>query len=423
MKDGEIQHKILLIDKLLKVMQEDFYRISRLPPYVFAEVNKIKAAARAAGHDIIDFGMGNPDSTPPQHVIDKLRETLKDPKVHRYSLSRGIHGLRKAQAGYYARRFGVELDPDSEVVVTIGSKEGLANLAQAITGPGDRFVVPDPSYPIHVWGFVIAGAEVVAIPNSTGEDFFTALKAVFDDGKRKPVALIVNYPCNPTAKSADLGFYERVIDICKHYGVYVISDLAYCELYYDGNPPPSILQVKGAKDIAVEFTTVSKTYSMAGWRIGFAVGNKNLISALTKIKSYLDYGTFLPVQVAAASAINGPQDYVVNLRAMYKERRDILAEGMIDAGWNVTVPNASMFLWAEIPEVYRGIGCLEFSKLLLKHADVAVAPGIGFGAGGEGFVRIALVENKNRIRQAVRNIKQFLISDPQKNIRSLENVG
>jgi|CXWL01.1.fsa_nt_gi alanine-synthesizing transaminase len=403
-------------------MQEDFYRIGRLPPYVFAEVNKIKAAARAAGHDIIDFGMGNPDSTPPQHVIDKLRETLKDPKVHRYSLSRGIHGLRKAQAGYYARRFGVELDPDSEVVVTIGSKEGLANLAQAITGPNDRFVVPDPSYPIHVWGFVIAGAEVVPIPNSTGEDFFIALKAVLDDGKRKPVAVIVNYPCNPTAQSADIGFYERVIDICKHYGVYVISDLAYCELYYDGNPPPSILQVKGAKDIAVEFTTVSKTYSMAGWRIGFAAGNKTLIAALTKIKSYLDYGTFLPVQVAAAAALNGPQDYVVNLRAMYKERRDILAEGLIDAGWNVTVPNASMFLWAAIPDAYRDIGCLEFSKLLLQKADVAVAPGVGFGAGGEGFVRIALVENKHRIRQAVRNIKQFLATDPQKQIRSLEKV-
>ncbi|MEK6746227.1 MAG: aminotransferase class I/II-fold pyridoxal phosphate-dependent enzyme [Pseudomonadota bacterium] len=403
-------------------MQEEFYRIGRLPPYVFAEVNKIKAAARASGHDIIDFGMGNPDSQPPQHVIDKLRETLKDPKVHRYSLSRGIHGLRKAQAAYYARRFGVELDPDSEVVVTIGSKEGLANLAQAITGPGDRFVVPDPSYPIHVWGFVIAGAEVVPVPNSTGEDFFTALKAVLDDGKRKPVAVIVNYPCNPTAQSADIGFYERVIDICRHYGVYVISDLAYCELYYDGNPPPSILQVKGAKDIAVEFTTVSKTYSMAGWRIGFASGNKTLIAALTKIKSYLDYGTFLPVQVAAASALNGSQDYVVNLREMYKVRRDILAEGLIDAGWDVTVPNASMFLWAKLPDAYLDVGCLEFSKLLLQNADVAVAPGIGFGPGGEGFVRIALVENKHRIRQAVRNIKQFLATDPQKNIRSLEKA-
>lgn len=403
-------------------MKEEFYRIGRLPPYVFAEVNKMKAAARAAGRDIIDFGMGNPDSQPPQHVIEKLRETLKDPKVHRYSLSRGIHGLRKAQAGYYARRFGVELDPESEVVVTIGSKEGLANLASAITGPSDRFIVPDPSYPIHVWGFVIAGAEVVSIPNTTGEEFFTALRAVLEDGNRKPVALVVNYPCNPTAESASLEFYERVIDICRYYQIYVLSDLAYCELYYNNTPPPSILQVKGAKDIAVEFTTISKTYSMAGWRIGFAVGNKTLISALTKIKSYLDYGTFLPIQVAAAAAINGSQDYVVNLRAMYKERRDILADGLKDAGWKVKVPDASMFLWAEIPEAYKSLGCLEFSKLLLKHADVAVAPGIGFGGGGEGFVRIALVENKYRIRQAVRNIKHFLASDPQKQIQNLEKA-
>ncbi len=404
-------------------MDDSFYRIQRLPPYVFAEVNKMKASARAANHDIIDFGMGNPDSAPPSHVIEKLRETLKDPKAHRYSLSRGIHGLRKAQAGYYQRRFGVELDPETEMVVTIGSKEGLANLAQAITGPGDRFVVPDPSYPIHMWGFVIAGAEVISIPNTPDEHFFTALKAVLDKPGKKPVALVVNYPCNPTAMSVDIGFYERVIDICKHYGIYVLSDLAYCELYYDGNPPPSILQVKGAKDIAIEFTTMSKTYSMAGWRIGFAAGNKTLVAALTKLKSYLDYGTFLPVQVAAASAINGPQDYVEKLRKLYKERRDILAEGLEDAGWNVTVPNASMFLWAQIPEAYRKVGCLEFSKLLLKHADVAVAPGVGFGVGGEGFVRIALVENKHRIRQAVRNIKHFLAEDPEKQIRELEKVG
>ena len=405
-------------------MNNDFYRITRLPPYVFAEVNRLKANARAAGHDIIDFGMGNPDSAPPPHVVAKMVETLKDPKVHRYSLSRGIFGLRKAQAAYYQRRFGVELDPDSEIVVTIGSKEGLANLAQAITGPGDTFIVPDPSYPIHTWGFVIAGcAEVVSIPNKPDEQFFVNLKKVLDSGARKPVALVVNYPCNPTAASVDLAFYEQVIDICKHYGIYVISDLAYCELYYDGNPPPSILQVKGAKDIAVEFTTMSKTYSMAGWRIGYACGNKKLIAALTKIKSYLDYGTFLPVQVAAAAALNGPQDYVGNLRNMYRARRDVLADGLKDAGWNVTVPNASMFLWAEIPEPYRHLGCLEFSKLLLTQADVAVAPGIGFGPGGEGYVRIALVENKHRIRQAVRGIKSFLAQDPEKMVRQLEAVG
>jgi alanine-synthesizing transaminase len=405
-------------------MNDDFYRIKRLPPYVFAEVNKMKAQARADGCDIIDFGMGNPDSAPPPHVTEKLRETLKDPKVHRYSLSRGIQGLRKAQAAYYQRRFGIELDPESEIVVTIGSKEGLANMAQAISGPGDVFVVPDPSYPIHTWGFVIAGSEVVSIPNTPNEQFFTALKHTLDTAPRKPVALVVNYPCNPTAVSVDIGFYEQVVDICRHYGIYVLSDLAYCELYFDGNPPPSILQVKGARDVAVEFTTMSKTYSMAGWRIGFASGNRKLIAALTKIKSYLDYGTFLPVQVAAASALNGPQEYVTKLRGMYKERRDILAEGLIDAGWDhVTIPNASMFLWAPVPEAYRKLGCLEYSKLLLKHADVAVAPGIGFGPGGEGFVRIALVENKHRIRQAVRNIKQFLSGDPEKQIFELEQAG
>ena len=406
-------------------MQDEFYRIKRLPPYVFAEVNKMKAAARAAGHDIIDFGMGNPDSQPPKHVIDKVTETLKkDPKASRYSLSRGIFGLRKAQAAYYQRRFGVELDPDSEIVVTIGSKEGLANLAQAITGPDDYFVVPDPSYPIHVWGFVIAGANVISIPNGTGPEFFAHLKKAIETAPKKPVALIVNFPCNPTAFSCDLAFYEQVVDVCRHYGIYVISDLAYCELYFDGNPPPSILQVKGAKDIAVEFTTVSKTYSMAGWRIGFAVGNKTLIAALTKIKSYLDYGTFLPVQVAAATALNGPQDYVDSMRTLYKERRDIMAEGLIDAGWdNIVIPSASMFLWAPIPKAYAHLGCMEFSKLLLKHADVAVAPGIGFGAGGEGFVRIALVENKNRIRQAVRNVKQFFAQDPGHTMKAMEKIG
>jgi alanine-synthesizing transaminase len=403
-------------------MNDDFYRIKRLPPYVFAEVNKMKAAARASGCDIIDFGMGNPDSAPPAHVIDKMRETLKDPKVHRYSLSRGIQGLRRAQAGYYQKRFGVELDPEAEVVVTIGSKEGLANMAQAISGPGDCFIVPDPCYPIHIWGFVIVGCEVISIPNTPDASFFTHLKQALDTAQRKPVAMIVNFPCNPTSAVVDLSFYEQLVDICKHYGIYILSDLAYCELYYDGKPPPSILQVKGAKDIAVEFTSISKTYSMAGWRIGFCVGNKKLVGALTKIKSYLDYGTFLPVQVAATAAINGPQDYVTNLRAMYKERRDILAEGLEEANWNVPLPDASMFFWAPIPEAYKKIGCLEFSKLLLKHADVAVAPGVGFGPGGEGYVRIALVENKHRIRQAMRNVKQFLQLDPEKQIHELEKA-
>ena len=405
-------------------MQEHFHRIGLLPPYVFAEVNKLKASARASGHDIIDFGMGNPDSVPPKHVIDKVTETMKDPKFSRYSLSRGIFGLRKAQAAYYQRRFGVELDPDSEVVVTIGSKEGLANLAQAITGPGDCLVVPDPSYPIHVWGFVIAGAQVLSIPNAPNSpDFFPNLKRCIETAPKKPVALIVNYPCNPTAETVALDFYEQVVDICRHYGIYVISDLAYNELYFDGNPPPSILQVKGAKDVAVEFTTVSKTYSMAGWRIGFCVGNKTLVAALTKLKSYLDYGTFLPVQVAAAAAINGPQDYVDSMRKLYKERRDVLVSGLIDAGWdNITSPNASMFLWTPLPKDYAHLGCLEFSKLLLTRADVAVAPGIGFGPGGEGYVRMALVENKHRIRQAVRGIKEFLAQDPGHNLKALEKA-
>lgn len=404
-------------------MNDEFYRISRLPPYVFAEVNKVKAQARADGHDIIDFGMGNPDSAPPPHVIDKIRETLKDPKAHRYSLSRGIQGLRKAQAGYYKRRFNVDIDPESEIVVTIGSKEGLANMAQAISAPGDVFLVPDPSYPIHTWGFVISGAEVITIPNDP-EHFVENLKNCLDTANPKPVALIVNYPCNPTSHTVDLAFYEQVVAVCKQHGVYILSDLAYCEIYFGDNPPPSILQVAGAKDIAVEFTSVSKTYSMAGWRIGFAAGNQKLVAALTKIKSYLDYGTFLPVQVAAAAAINGDQSYVDGLRKLYKQRRDILVEGLTDAGWEgIEAPDASMFLWVPIPKAYQKLGCLEFSKLLMTQAHVAVAPGVGFGPGGEGFVRIALVENKHRIRQAVRNIKQFLAQDPQQFIKQLEQAS
>jgi alanine-synthesizing transaminase len=387
-------------------MQTEFYRIGRLPPYVFAEVNKIKAEARAAGKDIIDLGMGNPDSKPPAHVMSKLREAISDPKASRYSVSRGIHGLRKAQAGYYKNRFGVELNPDTELCVTIGSKEGLANLANAISQPGDVFVVPDPSYPIHTWGFVIPGAEVRHIPNTPhAPDFFKHLEAALSD-KPKPVALVVNYPCNPTADCVDIGFYAEVVALCKKYQVYVISDLAYCELYFD-KPTPSILQVPGAKDVAVEFTTLSKTYSMAGWRIGFAAGNKNLIGALAKIKSYLDYGTFLPMQIAATAAINGPQDYVEKMRVLYKERRDIVVDGLAKV-WPMPKPDASMFVWAKLPEKYLHLGSLEFSKLLLTEADVAVAPGIGFGEGGNEYVRIALVENKHRLRQAVRNMKAFL---------------
>lgn len=388
------------------MLQTEFYRIGRLPPYVFAEVNKIKAEARAAGKDIIDLGMGNPDSKPPAHVLSKLREAINDPKASRYSVSRGIHGLRKAQAGYYKNRFGVDLNPDTELCVTIGSKEGLANLANAISQPGDVFVVPDPSYPIHTWGFVIPGAEVRHIPNTPhSPDFFTHLENALA-ARPKPVALVVNYPCNPTAETVDLDFYAKVVALCKKHHVYAISDLAYCELYFD-KPTPSMLQIPGAKDIAVEFTTLSKTYSMAGWRIGFAAGNKTLIGALSKIKSYLDYGTFLPMQIAATAAINGPQDYVEKMRQLYKERRDIVVDGLKSV-WPMPKPDASMFVWAKLPEKYLSIGSLEFSKLLLTEAEVAVAPGIGFGEGGNDYVRIALVENKQRLRQAVRNIKAFL---------------
>lgn len=387
-------------------MQTEFYRIGLLPPYVFAEVNKIKAEARAAGKDIIDLGMGNPDSKPPAHVMSKLREALSDPKASRYSVSKGIHGLRKAQAAYYKNRFGVELNPDSELCVTIGSKEGLANLANAISQPGDVFVVPDPSYPIHTWGFIIPGAGVRHIPNAPhAPDFFKNLEAALSQ-KPKPVALVVNYPCNPTAETVDIGFYEEVVALCRKYEVYVISDLAYCELFFD-KPTASILQVKGAKDVAVEFTTLSKTYSMAGWRIGFAAGNKTLVGALTKMKSYLDYGTFLPMQIAATHAINGPQDYVDKMRELYRERRDIVVDGL-NKVWPMPKPDASMFVWAKLPEKYLPMGSLEFSKFLLTEADVAVAPGIGFGEGGNDYVRIALVENKNRLRQAVRNIRTAL---------------
>lgn len=401
------------------MVEEDFYRIKRLPPYVFAEVNGAKARLRSEGRDIIDLGMGNPDSPTPKHIVDKLCEVIADGSTHGYSQSKGIQGLRKAQAAYYQRRFGVEVDPDSEVVVTIGSKEGLANLAQAISSPGDIILVPNPSYPIHPFGFVIAGASIWHLPKTPGVDFMAQLERAIKHCTPKPIALVLNYPCNPTAETVELAFYEPIVDLCRKHGIYILSDLAYCEIYFDGKPPPSILQIKNAKDIAIEFTTMSKTYSMAGWRIGFAVGNKRLINALTRIKSYLDYGAFTPIQVAAAAAINGPQDCVEDIRNLYKQRRDVLIKGLHDAGWNVPSPNASMFAWAPIPEAYREMGSVAFSKLLLKHAEVAVAPGIGFGEYGDGHVRIALVENRQRLRQAVRNIKHFMNADAEKYKREL----
>ncbi len=389
-------------------MPEEFYRIKRLPPYVFAEVNALKAQARAAGRDVIDLGMGNPDGPTPDHIVKKLIETVQNPRTHGYSVSRGIAGLRRAQAAYYARRFGVELDPDREVIVTLGSKEGLANLAQAITAPGDIVLVPNPSYPIHAFGFIMAGASVRHVPVGPGIDFMRELDKAVTHSVPPPTALLLNFPANPTAQVVDLDFYREVVEYCRARGIFVLSDVAYAEIYFDGEPPPSILQVKGARDIAVEFSSLSKTYSMAGWRVGFAVGNKRLIGALSRVKSYLDYGAFTPIQVAATAALNGPQDCILEIRERYRARRDVLIDGLRQAGWDVPPPAATMFAWAPVPPAFRDYGGLGFSKLLLEHANVAVSPGVGFGEYGENYVRIALVENRQRLRQATRNIKQFM---------------
>ncbi|MDE0796892.1 MAG: LL-diaminopimelate aminotransferase [Alphaproteobacteria bacterium] len=388
-------------------MDQTFHRIKRLPPYVFAEVNAMKASARAAGEDVIDFGMGNPDSATPQHIVDKLAESVADPRTHRYSTSRGIPCLRRAQAAYYDRRFGVDIDPETETIVTLGSKEGFANLAQAISAPGDVIVVPNPSYPIHAYGFIIAGAALRHIPVGPGVDFMAELERAVKYSVPPPLALVLNFPANPTAMVVDLAFYEEVVRFCREHGIIIISDLAYAEIYFDGNPPPSVLQVPGAKDIAVEFTSLSKTYSMPGWRIGFAAGNAKIIAALARIKSYLDYGAFTPIQVAATAALNGPQECVSEFREVYKRRRDVMVDSFAQAGWDVPPPPATMFAWAPIPEPFAHLGSLEFSKLLLAEAQVAVSPGLGFGEYGDGFVRIALVENRHRTRQAARNIKRF----------------
>ncbi len=389
-------------------MTDEFHRIRRLPPYVFAEVNKAKAIARAAGEDIIDLGMGNPDSPTPPHIVQKLVETVADPRAHRYSVSKGIPGLRRALAGYYQRRFDVRLDPETEVIATLGSKEGLANLASAITSPGDTILVPNPSYPIHQFGFIIAGASVRSIPAEPGDDMLAALDRAVRHSVPKPTALIVNFPSNPTAYLADLDFYRALVAFARRHEIWILSDLAYAEIYFGDLVPPSILQVDGAKDIAVEFTSMSKTYSMAGWRMGFAAGNPRLVNALTRMKSYLDYGAFTPIQVAAVAALNGPQDCVASMRALYKERRDVLVRGLAAAGWDVPSPDGSMFAWAPLPERFAHLGSVEFSKRLLAGARVAVAPGLGFGEHGEGFVRIGLVENTHRLRQATRNIRAFL---------------
>ena len=389
-------------------MDNEFHRVRRLPPYVFSEVNAMKASARAAGEDVLDFGMGNPDLPSPPHVVEKLVEAVQNPRTHRYSVSRGITGLRRANAEYYGRRFNVDIDPETETIVTLGSKEGFANLAMAITSPGDVVLVPNPSYPIHAYGFIIAGGALRHLPVGPNIDLRSELERAVRHSVPPPLALVLNFPSNPTAQVVGLKFYKEVVEFCKEHGIYILSDLAYAEIYFDGEPPPSILEIPGAKDIAVEFTSLSKTFSMPGWRIGFATGNQKLIGALARIKSYLDYGAFTPIQVAATAALNGPQHCIDDVRKIYGDRRDVLIESFSRSGWEIPSPSATMFAWAPIPEPFRDLGSLEFSKLLLEKAQVAVSPGIGFGEYGEGFVRVALVENQQRILQAARNIKRFM---------------
>jgi len=393
---------------------EEFYRVRRLPPYVFEQVNRAKAAARNGGADIIDLGMGNPDLPAPAHVIEKMKDALGKPRTDRYSSSRGIPGLRRAQAAYYARRFGVKLNPETQIVTTLGSKEGFANVAQAITAPGDVVLVPDPSYPIHAFGFLMAGGVIRSVPSEPTPEFFSSLERAITHSIPKPLAVVTCYPSNPTAYVADLDFYKELVPFAKKHGIFVLSDLAYAEVYFDDSPPPSILQVPGAMDIAVEFTSMSKTFSMPGWRIGFAVGNERIIAALTRVKSYLDYGAFTPVQVAATAALNGPEECIREMRDTYRRRRDVLVESFGRAGWTIPAPRASMFAWSPIPKPFDMLGSVEFSKLLVEHAEVAVSPGTGFGERGEGFVRVALVENEQRIRQAARNVRRFLESGAEK---------
>ncbi|MDH3870811.1 MAG: alanine transaminase [Gammaproteobacteria bacterium] len=392
-------------------MIEEFSRIKRLPPYVFNIVNELKATARARGEDIIDFGMGNPDQPTPQHIVDKLVEAAQRGDTHRYSLSRGIPRLRKAICDWYGRRYDVDLDYDRHAIVTIGSKEGLAHLALATMGPGDAVLVPNPAYPIHPYGFAIAGADIRHVPLRPGVDFFAELEKAIKDSWPRPKMLILNFPGNPTTQCVDLEFFEKVVDIARENEIWVVQDLAYADLVYDGYKAPSILQVDGAMDVAVEFFSLSKSYNMPGWRVGFMCGNETLVAALARIKSYLDYGMFTPIQVAAITALDGPQDCVRQIAENYRGRRNVLCEGLNSIGWPVEKPRATMFVWAPIPEPYREMGSLEFSKKLLVEARVAVSPGIGFGSYGDDHVRFSLIENKHRTRQAIRGIRDMFRKD------------
>ena len=389
-------------------MDKDFPRVNQLPPYVFDEIQTLKAAARKEGKDIIDFGMGNPDQATPEEIVEKLRESSLKPSTHRYSQSKGIPRLRKSICDWYQRKFDVTLDPESEAVVTMGSKEGLGHLALATLDKGDAVLVPNPSYPIHPYGFVIAGADIRHVPIGEGIDFFAELELAVTNSFPKPKMLVLNFPGNPTTECVDIEFFQKIVNFAKEHKIWVIQDLAYADICFDGYKTPSILQVEGAKEVAVEFFSLSKSYNMPGWRVGFCCGNKDLLAALSRIKSYFDYGLFTPIQVAAIKALDDGDDYVEEIRLRYQNRRDVLIKGLNDAGWRVESPKATMFVWAKIPRTLRSLGSLEFSKRLLKEAEVAVSPGIGFGDYGEGYVRFSLIENKHRTRQAIRNIKKFL---------------
>ena len=385
----------------------DFYRIEKLPPYVFEEVNQLKSELRKSGRDIIDLGMGNPDMPTPDHIVDKLIETARNPKAHRYSASRGVVGLRRAIARYYERRFNVSLDPDTQVVATIGSKEGFANIAQAITGPGDVILSPDPAYPIHAYGFIIAGGKIRPVNALSPDDYLAGVHDELARSRETVRAIVLNYPSNPTAQMVGLDYYREAVAIARKFETLILSDLAYSEIYF-GERPPSILEVDGAIDLAIEVNSLSKTYAMAGWRVGMAVGNERLVRALARMKSYLDYGAFTPIQVAAAAALDGPQDCVDEIRETYRRRRDVLIKHFGEAGWQIEKPEASMFAWAKIPDAYAADGSVAFAKMLMEKAEIAVAPGFGFGGGGDGHVRIGLVENTQRIRQAARSLKKLL---------------